>query len=131
MVILIDASALLTVLFNEPEAEHIKELCIGAELIAPECIDFEIGNALSSQIKRSRLLLNDAVELFSRSRVIPIKKYPVDIIRSLQIAGQNGIYAYDAYYLTICERLHVPLLTLDNQLAAIAASLEIPVFPLR
>ena len=47
MEILIDASALMSVLINEPEKKHIINLTKNCNLLAPSILPHEIGNALT------------------------------------------------------------------------------------
>ena len=56
---------------------------------------------------------------------ISVLLYNVDIAKSIEIACRFNIYAYDAYYLEIAQRLNLPLLTLDRQMKEIAKELKI------
>jgi hypothetical protein len=63
MDIVIDTSALITVIINEPVLIDIIELTSGKTLIGPGSIPLEIGNAFSAMVKRNRLSLAAAQEL--------------------------------------------------------------------
>jgi predicted nucleic acid-binding protein len=61
MQIVIDASAIIAVIANEPKKMAMLELTTGADLIAPASIRFEIGNAFSAMLKRHRITLTQAL----------------------------------------------------------------------
>ena len=49
----------------------------------------------------------------------------VDLTRSLKLAAERGIYAYDAYLLTCAKQHRAPLLTLDTALSRTATAIGI------
>jgi hypothetical protein len=55
MDIVVDTSALIAVIANEPEKPTLVELTSGADLIAPGSVHFEIGNAFSAMLRRRRI----------------------------------------------------------------------------
>ncbi|MEN8255809.1 MAG: type II toxin-antitoxin system VapC family toxin [Verrucomicrobiota bacterium] len=125
--ILIDTSALIAVIANEPEKGKLIRLVDGFSLIAPKSVYWEIGNAFSAMLKRGRATpeqVEDALGVFNE---IPVRYLDVNLHESLVIAGQHGIYAYDAYLLTSAMRYKAPLLTLDRQMARMAAAMCIEV----
>lgn len=120
-----DANILLAIVLNEPEKKRIIELTAGARLVAPEIMLYEIGNALSAMTKRQRLTLEQAQKSFSILEVIPLTLEQANIAQALALSCRFNIYAYDAYYLEIAQRLRIPLLTLDQQMKSIGHSLHI------
>jgi predicted nucleic acid-binding protein len=125
MNIIMDASAIITMLIDEPEKDLIINLTKDVELLSPEMIPFEIGNALT-RLKR-RHILNDekVIEAYSVYKKIPLRLVEVNIENALKIAYQYNIYAYDAYYLEVTFRLKLPLLTLDKQMKNIAKKMNL------
>lgn len=121
MDIIVDASAILAVLLNEPQKERILELTRGVEFIAPSCIEYEIGNAVSALFRRKLLEVSDGILVWHAYNKVPIRQLPPDFHESLIIAGTEGLYAYDAYYLALAGNLRLPLLTLDAVLKAAAS----------
>ena len=57
--------------------------------------------------------------------IIPTRLENIHIFAALEIACDFNIYAYDAYYLELAQRLNLPLLTIDNQMKEVAKSLNI------
>ena len=120
MNVIVDASAILAVLLDEERKDVVIQATQGAVLVAPSCLEYEIGNALTALIKRDRIQISDAVKTYIEFCKIPIRFESPDIPSSIIIAGKNNMYAYDAYYLSCSERMNLPLLTLDNNLKKIA-----------
>ncbi len=122
MEIVVDASTLIAVIVNEPAKQAIISATTGFDLIAPISVHFEIGNAFSAMLKRRRVTLTQSLIALKVYEGIPIRLVDVELEASMQIAGQLGIYAYEAYLIRCAERYHAPLLTLDRALKAHAGS---------
>lgn len=125
--IVVDTNVFLAVALDEPERTGIIALTSGHELIAPEVLPFEIGNALSVLVKRQKLDEQEALVAWKTCHDIPVDLRSIDIKSALEIAMQNGIYAYDAYFIECAFSLLCPLLTLDNKMKSVARSLGIKV----
>ncbi len=125
MEIVIDTSALVSVIVGEPKRKRIIELTTGNTLIAPGSIPWEIGNAFSAMFKQKRLTLAAAEKAISIFKGIPIRYIDPDFIKTLKLAKQANIYAYDAYFLDCAIRYKAPLLTLDRKLMASASNFNV------
>src|SRR5688572_8462564 len=95
--ILIDTSAILGVLLNEISKESIVSKTKDATLMAPASIPWEIGNAVSSLLKRKKLYGRLAMQVFEEYRKIPIQFLEVELNETIPLVEKHGIYAYDAY----------------------------------
>jgi len=62
MNIVLDTSAIIAVIADEPEKARLVELTQGATLVVPPSVKWEIGNAFSAMLKRSRITLEQAVD---------------------------------------------------------------------
>jgi predicted nucleic acid-binding protein len=116
----IDPSAIMAVLLNEPERDALIRATISSILIAPASTPWEIGNALIAGWRRNRLSLDDVSAAWRSFEDIPLRFVDVDISRALAAAARYGLYAYDAYVLEAAEACRVSLLTLDQSLARAA-----------
>ena len=125
MQILLDASVVMAVLIDEPEKNSIIKLTKGSVLIAPNVIDFEIGNALSKLYKRKIFTQQEVYEAYTTYKQIPLNIKTVNVNNSINIFCKHSIYAYDAYYLELATRLNLPLLTFDTQMKTIAKELNV------
>lgn len=123
MDVIADANLFLSVLLNEPERKRIIGLTSEVELLSPEVLPFEIGNALSAMYKRERLDLAQCSEVLKQFLGIPVRLVQINLENALSIALKNKIYAYDAYYLDIAMRLGKPLMTLDSRMRDVAIEL--------
>jgi predicted nucleic acid-binding protein len=118
--VVIDASAIIAVLVNEPIKARLVALTAQANLLAPHSVHWEIGNAFSAMFKRERIRLQEALEALRFYRDIPIRFVDVELDETLRIAHAHQLYAYDAYLIRCAEKYGAPLLTLDRSLMAAA-----------
>jgi predicted nucleic acid-binding protein len=127
MDIVIDTSALIAVIMNEPEKGNIIKLTAGNTLVGPNSIQWEIGNAFSAMFKKKRIGLRLAQKALSIFEVIPIRYLDVDFSHSLKLSHDNKIYAYDAYFLDCAIRHKIYLITLDGGMKTVAKKIGIKV----
>jgi predicted nucleic acid-binding protein len=127
MKIISDTNIFLAVVLNEPEKGRIIQLTSGAEVVAPEILPYEIGNALSAMYKRKQITNKEAFSALSATGSISARLVPIDIQEALRLAIEFNIYAYDAYFLQCAKSLSSPLLTLDNRMKHVAIELNIDI----
>ena len=127
MRIVTDTSVFLAVALNEPEKARLIEITIGQDLIAPDVLPYELGNALSSLCRRRLIRAEEASRVWDVLMEIPVELKPVEIRSALELAAENMIYAYDAYFMECSRHWRCPLLTLDTKLrtAAIRSGIEV------
>ncbi len=125
MKIIADTNIFLAVALYEAEREQIIKLTIAHELIAPEILPFEIGNALSAMLKRQRITPDELIDTWDATQKIPVDLRSVDIREALAIASKFNIYAYDAYFLTCALSLRSPLMTLDRRMNEVGKTLGV------
>lgn len=125
MDIIIDTSAIIAVLVDEPERPKIIEITKGHSLIGPGSIPWEIGNAFSAMFKRKRLSIEEAEKGLSIFKSIPIRYIEPDFVKAVKISEQTCMYAYDAYFMECAIRYKAPLLTLDKKLKSTAQIINI------
>ena len=125
MYIIIDTSAIIAVIGNEQGKEEIIYKTEGMSLYAPPSVHWEIGNAFSAMLRRSRTNLQTATGALEIYRQIPIKYIDVSLSKSLEISDKFNIYAYDAYLIQCALQPTSPLITLDKGLKGVANQLGI------
>ena len=118
----IDTSALLAVLLEEPERPALIAATRGVVLFAPSSLPWEVGNALVAATRRRRLTPAEAQRAWTAYERVPLRLVDVDMPRAVALALDLGLYAYDAYMLEVARQRGLPLLTLDRTLRAAAAS---------
>ena len=105
MKIIVDTNTFIAVALNEPEKDRIIRLTEGNDLIAPDVLPFEIGNALTAMMKKSALKKEEVASAWEVVQHIPVDLRDTDIKSALNIAIKFNIYAYDAYFLECADRL--------------------------
>ncbi|MDQ2891220.1 MAG: type II toxin-antitoxin system VapC family toxin [Gemmatimonadota bacterium] len=127
MEIVIDTSALLAVVGNEPEKATLITLTKGASLVAPASVHWEVGNALSAMFKRRRTTLHTARQALVAYSRIAIRFVDVPLEQAVELSSELRIYAYDAYIIACAMNRQSPLLSLDKELSANARLLGLNV----
>jgi predicted nucleic acid-binding protein len=119
--LVIDTSALLAVLLNEPERPALIRATTGMGLVAAPSLPWEVGNALVAGVRRKRLSPEAAVEAWTNYGIVPLRFADIAVEHALEIAMDMNVYAYDAYVLEAARAGRMPLLTLDRGLARVAS----------
>lgn len=125
--VILDTSVVIALLSSETERDAIIDLIDGRELVCPESVTSEIGNAVSAMFKRSRISLEQGKKLVREFQNLKIQLIPLNLERSAEICHQYDIYAYDAYVLECAERAKSDLITLDMKMKDIAEKLTISI----
>ena len=118
--LVIDTSAILAVLLNEPPRPAILDATRGARALAAPSLPWEVGNALVALLRRRRIRGQAMLEAWESFIHIPVRYVAVDVPEALRIAETHGIYAYDAYAIAAARSAGVALLTLDRAMARAA-----------
>ena len=112
----VDASAVIAVLFNELERHAVESLTAGQNLIAPSLLPFEITNVCAMGALRfpeEEARYADVLEDFFNWG---IALHEVDMVGTFVLARRYDLTAYDASYLWLSRELGAELITLDAQL---------------
>jgi predicted nucleic acid-binding protein len=125
--IVIDTSAVIAVMSEQPEKAEMIQLTRGATLVAPSSLHWEIGNALSAMFKRRAIAFANAIRATKAYRAIPIRFLDIDLEQALELSHQMNIYAYDAYILACAVNQRASILTLDRALRERARELKLAV----
>ena len=127
MELVADTSTIIAVIANEPEKPLLIAKTQGYDLVAPQSLYWEIGNAFSAMIKRGRITLEQATAAIEIYEQIPINLVDIDLEQALELVDKHKVYAYDAYMIACALDRGCPLLTLDGGLvfAARAAGVEV------
>lgn len=117
MNVIVDASAIGAVLFEEPEGDEILAYIKDDTLVAPELIDYELSNIALMKIRRG--LESDAamIAMLGGLKMLDLRRMTVPASEVLMLARTSGLSAYDAAYLWLAHSLDAELVTLDRALA--------------
>jgi predicted nucleic acid-binding protein len=127
MEIVIDTSALLAVVGEQPEKAELVRLTRGAALVAPASVHWEVGNALSAMFKRKAIGLDAALDLSDAYAAIPIRLIDVALKQAVELSARLNVYAYDAYVIACAVNQRAPILTLDRGLIERAREVKLDV----
>jgi len=125
MKVTVDTSAVIAVIANEASKEVVINTTQGVDLIAPNSLRWEVGNALSAMFKQDRTNYKQARDMCDVFAEIPVQYVDVSPKKALRLADKHNIYAYDAYMLVCANTHQTPLITLDEELAEIAQNMNI------
>jgi predicted nucleic acid-binding protein len=116
----VDASAIIAVLFNEPTRNAVAARLRGRVLNAPILLPFEVASACLKKMRRvpaERLAL---MEAFRTLEAWDIAYHDIDLAQAVRVAEQTGLAVYDAAYLWLARERDAELVTLDQKLEAAA-----------
>jgi predicted nucleic acid-binding protein len=117
-VIVVDASTMVAILFDEPSSDQIAKRLENAVLAAPTLLPYEVANSCLKKIIRHKEVTGLWLEAFAALQEWEIEYHAVDTEQTVQLAAQFGLTAYDASYLWLAKSLDAELVTLDEELAA-------------
>lgn len=118
--VVVDTSVVLAVLLHEPERNAILKRTRGKRILVAPSLGWEVGNALVALVRRRKAdagAIERAWRSFDR---IPLTFTRCDILASLRLAAETGLYAYDAYVIEAARAAGASLLTLDKKQRAVA-----------
>ena len=122
--IVVDASAVAAVVFNEPDAEAVLRQIGDRRLIAPSLLPYELGNVFVVKTRRYPDLAKELGEAFSLFDMLDIELVELPCEDAAKLALEADLTAYDAAYLWLARRLGVALVTLDRKLGAVAGEMR-------
>lgn len=122
--IVVDASAMVALAFNEPAGDDIARRLDEAEVHAPTLLAYEMANAAWKKARRypdqAPAILRALMLALDPTTGIRWHRVVEPDVAVLSIA--TGLTAYDASYLWLAGMLGADLVTLDERLAAAIAS---------
>jgi predicted nucleic acid-binding protein len=123
--IVADTNTFLAVALNEPEKDWLVGAVEGHELVAPDVLPYEVGNALSALARRGVLNESQLAAAWDTVMSISVELVAVDLREAMLLAAKLKTYAYDAYFLQCSLETRCPLLTLDRHMKRLAETLGI------
>jgi predicted nucleic acid-binding protein len=113
----VDASAIVALLFNELKREEIVARLRDATLRAPSLIGFEVANACLKKIRAAPAEREALIEAFSLLDALSISLETVNLDGAIVLAERMKLSLYDASYLWLAHARGAELVTLDDRLA--------------
>jgi predicted nucleic acid-binding protein len=108
---------------NHPEALTALERLKDDEAFAPSLLWFELRNLLLANERRQRITPAQTAAALNLVQELPLRlDGQADSDTTLQLARAHSLTIYDAAYLELAVRRHLPLVTFDTALAEAARS---------
>jgi predicted nucleic acid-binding protein len=127
----IDASAATAWLTNEPDSSDVATLIAnGEDLIAPDLIVAEIGNALWKKSRAGDFDIAHTEEAFKllNSAGLALTHSGTLVATAVRLADRMAHPVYDCLYLALAQKRGAELVTLDKRMAAAAKAARIPLW---
>ena len=127
--VVIDTSALMAMFLLEEEGTQIEEdmkalIERNGQVFVPSLFWYETGNTLVTALKRKRIGKEELRGIELDLADLPIVTDPIPDTsiryRIRELALDKKLTYYDASYLELAERLHLPLKSIDKKIIAAA-----------
>lgn len=117
--VVVDASALAALTFQEPQEEVVGNKLQGTRVFAPSLLRFELASVARKKVRQRPA---DAVRILTALTMVldtdcDITWCDVDPTDVVLVAHATGLTTYDASYLWLAGSLGADLVTLDQRLA--------------
>ena len=135
MAFVLDCSVTMAWIFPDEATEvtaDLRDELLSSRAVVPALWPIETANALLVATRRGRIARDEWPAIRAHLDALPIDVDPLSASRTrgavLDLANAHGLSAYDAMYLELAVRMHMPLATLDRdlQVAARAVGVDAP-----
>jgi predicted nucleic acid-binding protein len=116
-VIVIESSAMVDALVDEPANPELLALIADSELHAPSLIDYEVASALRGHALGGKLNDRQLVDAAGDFTSFRIDRYPLSTMLRSVLDLRDNFTVYDAAYIVLAQALEAPLVTADAKLA--------------
>jgi predicted nucleic acid-binding protein len=131
-VFVLDCSVTMAWIFDdedEPHAAAVRDRLDSDMALVPSTWPLEVANALIIAERRRRVSRAEAMRFLEVLRQLPIDVDATPTLaaagRTLSVARETGLSAYDAAYLDLAATHGLPLATLDQRLATAAGKVGV------
>lgn len=123
--VVIDASALAAIVFDEPAGRALAEALDGAEVFAPSLLQFELSNVAWKKARRHPGDAPAITRALHNALAVDrgIVWRDIDQSDAVLVALATGCTAYDAAYVWLAGALGADLVTLDARVARATGAL--------
>jgi predicted nucleic acid-binding protein len=113
----VDASAVVALLFDEVPQENIVARLRDASLHAPTLVEFEVASACLKKMRASPGQRDALLRAFSLFNALSIALQGINFAETIALADRTKLSIYDASYLWLARAIDAELVTLDDKLA--------------
>jgi predicted nucleic acid-binding protein len=123
-VVVLDASAWVDLLLQEPRGERVTRRLADAAIHAPAHIDLELLSAFGRIQRAGGLTAADIDRRLLAAQLMPINRHPLPDLVGGAWGRRDSLRISDAFYVELATRLDAPLITTDLRLARAAPQAE-------
>lgn len=128
--IVIEASAVVDALVDDPASPELLALLADEELHAPALLDFEVASALRGHLFGGLLDQVRVDEALSDFAALRIERHSMTHALGHMLDLRENLTAYDAAYVVLALGLEVPLVTSDKKMQeATRLGVQVQLFP--
>ena len=120
----IDASAFVALMFDEPEAASIAARLVDAQLVAPRLLEFELASVCLRKLRQTPDQRDKLLAAYRARPHFRVETLDVDHLAVLVLAERSGLSTYDASYLWLAQSVGAELVTLDRKLDVAARRIQ-------
>lgn len=120
----VDASAFIALLFDEPEATAVAMQLTDAQLVAPRLLEFEVASVCLRKIRQFADQRDALLAAYRARHRLQVETMDVDHFAIVMLAERAGLTTFDASYLWLAQSIGAELVTLDRRLDAAARRLQ-------
>jgi len=125
-VIVLDSSALIDVIIDQPASEWVLEQISVEQVSAPAHQPAEVLSALSRLVRTGKLDPADARDALDEAWALPQQLVPLDADQVRRAyALRERIHVLDGLYVALADALDCPLVTTDRRLGRADAPCEV------
>lgn len=118
--IVVDTSVILAILLREPDWRSVAAILESDELASAESLSAEVGNSLSSLVRRDLIEPETALTVWDAYISLPIRHLTISYPAALDLAFTYRMSSYDAYMITVALTYKYALVTLDKGMIHVA-----------
>lgn len=115
--LVVDTSALIAALFDDPSPYPLIERLLGEGFHAPHLVDVEFTHTVRRLVRTGDLTLQRARQGRADFTRLTITRYPHGPFLDRMWDLRENLTAYDAAFVALSEALDVPLVTTDARLS--------------
>lgn len=114
--IVIESSAMVDALVDDPANPELLAVLADSELHAPSLIDYEVASALRGHALGGRLGEEQLMDAADDFNALHIERYPLSAMIRDVLGMRENFTVYDAAYVVLAQALDVQLVTADAKL---------------
>ncbi len=123
--LVLDASAMVTLLIGGPVANKVAERIAGTPVHVPAHFDAEVLSALGRLHRANELDADEVAQRLVALAAAPFERHAIGPLLTSAWGLPDNVRPVDALYISLAVKLSVPIITVDRGLAAATPHAEL------